>query len=91
MLRLVMSLSAPKSKGTNKAVIAEVGIRKARAILREMELKLNLKNIETGSSWKIEKSNLAAILTLVQDRINLKAKIREPKPQLLPTAKVLTW
>jgi hypothetical protein len=68
------------SKGTNKAVIAEVGIRKARAILREMELKLNLKNIETGSSWKIEKSNLAAILTLVQDRINLKAKIREPKP-----------
>lgn len=68
------------SRGINKAVLAEVGIRKTRAILREMELKLNLKNIETGSSWKIEKSNLAAILTQVQDRINLKAKIRKPKP-----------
>lgn len=68
------------SRGINKAVLGEVGIRKARAILREMELKLNLKNIETGSSWKIEKSNLTAILTLVQDRINLKAKIRKPKP-----------
>jgi hypothetical protein len=71
------------SKGINKAVLAEVSIRKARAILREMELKLNLKNIEDGTSFKIKQSNLQAVLNLVQDRINTKAKIREPKPQLL--------
>jgi hypothetical protein len=45
-----------------------------------LELKLNLKNIEDGTSFKIKQSNLQAVLNLVQDRINTKAKIREPKP-----------
>jgi hypothetical protein len=36
----------------NKAVLAEVAIRQARAILREFELALNLKNIEEGTELK---------------------------------------
>ena len=67
------------SKGINKAVLAEVAIRKARAILREFELKVNLHNMEKGTHFKIQKSNLATVLALVEARVNAKAKIREPK------------
>jgi hypothetical protein len=68
------------STGINKAVLAEVSIRKARAILRDFELKLNLRNIEEGTSYRINASNLQAVLDLVQTRVNEKAKIRKPKP-----------
>ena len=68
------------STGINKAVLAEVSIRKARAILRDFELKLNLRNIEEGSTYRINGSNLQAVLNLVQTKVNEKAKIRDPKP-----------
>ena len=75
-----ITVTSKVSTGINKAVLAEVSIRKARAILREMELTLNLKNLEDGTKYKIEKSNLAGVLAMVQDRVNLKARIRDPKP-----------
>ena len=68
------------SKGINKAVLAEVGIRKVRAVLRTMEMMMNVNNIKNGIEQKIDKENLPKILTVVQSRINLKAKIREKKP-----------
>lgn len=73
------------SRGINKAVLAEVGIRKARAILRDYELRINVNNLETGRNppYRIENSNLPEIFELLQEQVNLKAKIRKPKP---PTA-----
>lgn len=68
------------SRGINKAVIAEVGIRKARAILREYELKINLRNLEEGLNDRIDPTNIVEVFQLVQDEINTKAKIRKPKP-----------
>jgi hypothetical protein len=68
------------SRGINKAVLAEVSIRKSRAILREFELKLNIRNLEEGTKDKIDKSNVREVFVLIQDEINTKAKIREPKP-----------
>lgn len=67
------------SRGINKAVLAEVGIRKARAILRDYELKINLRNLEEGLKDKIDTSNIAEVFALLQEEINKKAKIREPK------------
>lgn len=77
-----INVQSKVSKGINKAVLAEVAIRQARAILREFELALNLKNIENGTDYRINGSNLKEVLAIVQDRINLKAKLREPKPSV---------
>lgn len=68
------------SKGLNKAVLAEVAIRKARAILRDYELKLNLRNLQEGKNDHIDSSNIKEIFKLVEEQINLKAKIRKLKP-----------
>lgn len=67
------------SRGINKAVLAEVGIRKARAILRDYELKINLRNLEENLHDKIDSTNIEEVFKLVQEQINLKAKIRKPK------------
>lgn len=67
------------SKGINKAVLAEVGIRKSRAILRDFELKLNVRNLETGGNDRINGSNIKEIFQLIQDQVNQKAKLREPR------------
>lgn len=74
------------SKGVNKAVIAEVAIRKARAILRDYELRLNLNNLEKGTTYKIDGTNLREIFTLIEENVNSKAKIRDPKPPVPYTA-----
>lgn len=67
------------SRGINKAVLAEVGIRKSRAILRDFELKLNIRNLEENRTDRIDGSNIKDIFQLVEDQINTKAKLREPK------------
>ena len=68
------------SKGINKAVIAEVAIRKARAILRTMETMMNLNNLQHGINQKIDETNINKIFMAIQNQVNLKAKLREPKP-----------
>ena len=68
------------SKGINKAVLAEVAIRKARAILRTMETMMNVNNLQHGINQKIDESNIKKIFLIIQTRVNLKAKLREPKP-----------
>ena len=68
------------SKGINKAVLAEVSIRKARAILRTMETKININNLQHGINQKIDETNLPKIFLIIQNQVNLKAKLREPKP-----------
>ena len=73
------------SKGINKAVLAEVAIRKARAILRTMETMMNVNNIKHGILQKIDETNITKIFLLIQTRVNLKAKLREPKPPVLYT------
>lgn len=67
------------SKGINKAVLAEVAIRQARGSLRDFELKLNLKNISSGTKYRIDESNLQEILDIIQDQANLKAKFKKKK------------
>ena len=66
------------STGINKAVLAEVGIRKARAILRKIETRMNVDNILEGSKGKIDESNIAIIFEIVQQSINQKARLRSP-------------
>lgn len=68
------------SKGVNKAVLAEVAIRKARAILRDFELKINLRNLKKGLHDRIDSNNLKQIFSLVEKQVNQKAKIRKLKP-----------
>lgn len=67
------------SKGINKAVLAEVSVRKARAILREMETAMNVNNIEKGGNQRIDESNIVKIFSIIQDQVNKKAKIRKRK------------
>ena len=68
------------SKGVNKAILAEVAIRKARAILRTMETMMNVNNLQHGINQKIDETNITKIFLVIQTRVNLKAKLREPKP-----------
>jgi hypothetical protein len=68
------------SKGVNKAVLAEVAIRKARAILRDYEVRLNLGNLENGTDHRIDGSNLREIFSMLEEQVNAKAKLRKPKP-----------
>lgn len=70
---------AKESTGINKAVIAEVGIRKARAILREIEVTGNVKGIFEDKPFRIDRANLKEILERVETQLNKKAKIRKRK------------
>ena len=67
------------STGINKAVLAEVSIRQARAILREFEVQGNIKNLVEGTDFRIDSDNLQAILQMIEERINAKARIRKRK------------
>jgi hypothetical protein len=68
------------STGINKAVLAEVSIRKARAILRKVETLLNIDNIINNSKNMINESNMSFIFDQIQETIHKKAGIRQPKP-----------
>jgi hypothetical protein len=72
------------STGINKAVLAEVSIRKARAILREFELLININNVNENRTDRI-KTNIKQIFKLVEDKINLKAKIKSAPDTVLAT------
>lgn len=71
------------SKGINKAVLAEVGIRKARAILRKIESTMNIGNIVSGSKYAIDESNIKQVFDRIEQSINAKAKLRPP-PEKVP-------
>lgn len=79
-----VNIHAKESTGINKAVLAEVGIRKARAILREIEVTGNVKNILEDGSFRIDATNLGGILTRIEESVNKKAKIRTRKENTTP-------
>lgn len=77
-----VSVKLHVSTGINKAVLAEVSIRKARAILRSIELNINVDNIQNGTENRIDSTNIKEFMEKIQDVINLKAKLRKPKPKV---------
>jgi hypothetical protein len=79
------------SKGINKAVLAEVSIRKARAILREMELKLNLKTLRMGlvSRSNSPTSRLSSTLSRIESTPRLRSA--NPNPSSLLTTSLQPW
>lgn len=64
------------STGINKAVLAESKIRQLRAILRDVELKLNLNNIEEDRHITIDAKTLLKITGSLETKINKNAEIR---------------
>lgn len=69
------------STGMNKAVLAETKIRQLRAILKDVELKLNLNNIEKNRHVTITAKVLQKISSSLENKINKHAGIRaRPKP-----------
>jgi len=75
----VPGLKHKVSKGLNKAVLAEVKIRQARAILRDVELDMDLENLSNDRETRIDRKNLKGIFKKIEQQVNAKAKIREPK------------
>lgn len=74
-----VNVNAKESTGINKAVLAEVGIRKARSILRGIEVSGNVKNIFEDSDFRIDQKNLRKILVKIESKVNEKAKLRKRK------------
>jgi hypothetical protein len=72
-------VKAKESTGINKAVLAEVGIRKARTILKQIEVSGNVKNIFEDGSFRIDQKNLRKILIQIENKVNEKAKLRKRK------------
>ena len=69
------------STGINKAVLAESKIRQLRQILRDVELKLNLNNINEDRHISITDKVLLKITDSLEAKINKTAAIR-PKPKI---------
>lgn len=67
------------STGINKAVLAETKIRQMRAILRDVEAKLNVNNIANNRHITIDAKILNNISSSIEAKINKNAAIR-PRP-----------
>lgn len=67
------------STGINKAVLAETKIRQMRAILRDVEVKLNINNIANDRHITIDSKTLSKISSAIEAKINKNAGIR-PRP-----------
>lgn len=64
------------STGINKAVLAEAKIRQMRAILRDVELKLNVNNIDNDRHISIDSKILQKISGSIEAKINKNAAQR---------------
>lgn len=69
------------STGINKAVLAESKIRQLRAILRDVELRLNVNNIAKDRHVTINAKTLHKISSSLEAKINKNAAIR-PRPKV---------
>lgn len=74
-----VNIKSHLSTGINKAVLAEVSIRKARVILREIEVLANVTNVLKNTNTRIEQSNIHEVFEMIEKQINAKAKIRKRK------------